>query len=97
VAAEYALILAIGALAVIAGVLFLGGEVDQLLRGAASRPGVLEPPPAVCEPGYGGACVPTFPPDLDCDDLRDRGIPLPLPVDGEDPHGLDPDGDGLGC
>ncbi|HXF98711.1 MAG TPA: thermonuclease family protein [Gaiellaceae bacterium] len=60
------------------------------------------PPPAAasggrCDPGYVGACVPPYPPDLDCDDLRARGLPLPVRVVGADPHRLDGDGDGYGC
>jgi hypothetical protein len=44
-----------------------------------------------CEPGY-DPCVPTYPPDLNCDDLDG-----PYTVTGSDPHGLDADGDGVGC
>jgi hypothetical protein len=44
-----------------------------------------------CEPGY-DPCVPTYPPDLDCADLNG-----PYSVSGSDPHGLDADGDGVGC
>ena len=50
-----------------------------------------------CDPGYTGGCVPPYPPDLDCADIRTRGIPTPVRIVGSDPHGLDGDGDGLGC
>ena len=50
-----------------------------------------------CDPNYAGGCVPPYPPDLDCADLRARGIPTPVKVVGADPHHLDGDGDGLGC
>jgi micrococcal nuclease len=50
-----------------------------------------------CDPSYVGACIPPPPPDLDCSDLRARGIPLPVRVVGPDPHHLDGDHDGLGC
>jgi endonuclease YncB( thermonuclease family) len=50
-----------------------------------------------CDPGYAGGCVPHYPPDLDCADIRARGIPTPVRVVGPDPHGLDGDGDRLGC
>jgi micrococcal nuclease len=50
-----------------------------------------------CDASYGGACVPPPPPDLDCDDLRSRGLDLPVLVRGRDPHRLDGDGDGYGC
>ena len=60
------------------------------------------PPPASggggrCDPNYSGGCVPPYPPDLDCADLRALGIPLPVRVVGQDPHRLDGDGDRLGC
>lgn len=50
-----------------------------------------------CDPGYAGGCVPPYPPDLDCADVKGRGIPTPVRVLGSDPHRLDGDGDGLGC
>ena len=50
-----------------------------------------------CDPNYSGACVPPYPPDLDCADLRRLGIRLPVRVVGQDPHRLDGDRDGLGC
>jgi endonuclease YncB( thermonuclease family) len=52
---------------------------------------------AGCDPNYAGGCVPPYPPDDDCADLRARGIPTPVRVVGDDPHHLDGDGDGLGC
>jgi endonuclease YncB( thermonuclease family) len=50
-----------------------------------------------CDRNYAGGCVPPYPPDVDCGDLRARGIPTPVRVVGDDPHHLDGDGDGLGC
>lgn len=44
-----------------------------------------------CAPGY-EPCIPPYPPDLDCSDLRG-----PIRVTGSDPHGLDGDGNGVGC
>lgn len=53
-------------------------------------------PPAVpgegCDANYEGACVPPYPPDVDCADLG-----APVRVVGADPHRLDGDGDGTGC
>jgi endonuclease YncB( thermonuclease family) len=46
---------------------------------------------AGCEPGY-SPCVPLYPPDVDCADVNG-----PIQVTGTDPHGLDGDGDGIGC
>lgn len=45
-----------------------------------------------CDTGYSGACVPQYPPDIDCADVGSRVL-----VGGSDPHGLDRDGDGIGC
>jgi competence protein ComEC len=57
------------------------------------------PPSPQCDPHYSGACVPPFPPDLNCADLRALGLALPVRVVviGQDPHELDRDLDGLGC
>jgi endonuclease YncB( thermonuclease family) len=54
------------------------------------------PPPARCDPNYAGGCVPPYPPDLDCADIRALGI-APVRVIGSDPHRLDGDNDGIGC
>lgn len=49
-------------------------------------------PASGCDPNY-SPCVPPYPPDLDCPDI---GHPVQV-VGGSDPHGLDRDGDGVGC
>jgi len=46
---------------------------------------------AGCESGY-SPCVPSYPPDVDCADVAGS-----VTVTGSDPHGLDADGDGIGC
>lgn len=46
---------------------------------------------AGCEPGY-SPCVPSYPPDVDCAEVAGS-----VTVTGSDPHGLDADGDGVGC
>jgi endonuclease YncB( thermonuclease family) len=65
-----------------------------------SGPGRTQPPrhfaPPGCDPNYAGACIPPYPPDLDCADLRARGL-APVRVIGSDPHRFDGDGDGIGC
>lgn len=48
-----------------------------------------------CDPNYEG-CVPLFPPDLNCSDIKKLGL-APVRVIGRDPHRLDADGDGIGC
>ena len=46
-----------------------------------------------CDPSYPARCVPPFPPDLDCDQIRFANFVIA----GPDLHDLDGDGDGLGC
>lgn len=63
-----------------------------------SGPRSSKPPPnGKCDPNYAGACVPPYPPDLDCADLRALGLKLPVRVVRGDPHRLDGDRDGWGC
>src|SRR3990170_2561962 len=45
-----------------------------------------------CDPNYSGECVPKSSRDLDCADVGKN-----IKVTGSDPHGLDRDGDGIGC
>lgn len=45
-----------------------------------------------CDPNYSGVCIPIDSPDLDCSDFSG-----PVTVSGNDRHGLDRDGDGIGC
>jgi excalibur calcium-binding domain-containing protein len=48
--------------------------------------------PEKCDPNY-DPCVPPYPPDVDCADVSG-----PVTVTGSsDPHGLDRDGNGIGC
>jgi hypothetical protein len=44
-----------------------------------------------CDPNYSG-CVPAYPPDVDCAEVGET-----VTVVGSDPHGLDADGDLVGC
>lgn len=46
-----------------------------------------------CDFSYPGVCIPSAPPDLDCDDLSVTNFQ----VIGADPHGFDGDKDGVGC
>ncbi len=48
-------------------------------------------PAGNCDPNY-DPCVPPFPPDVNCPDVDG-----PVTVEGDDPHGLDRDGDGSAC
>jgi micrococcal nuclease len=64
--------------------------------GQSGPPSRTRPPSGKCDPNYAGGCVPPYPPDLDCADIRAMGI-APVRVVGSDPHRLDGDHDGLGC
>ncbi len=46
-----------------------------------------------CDPNYAGACLPVYPPDVDCRDIVARDIR----VVGTDVHRLDVDRDGIAC
>jgi endonuclease YncB( thermonuclease family) len=48
-----------------------------------------------CDPNYAG-CIPLYPPDLNCSDIKTLGL-APVTVIGKDPHRLDGDGDGQAC
>jgi micrococcal nuclease len=52
-------------------------------------------PKAKCDPNYQG-CIPPYPPDLDCTDIKRMGL-APIRVIGTDVHKFDGDGDGIGC
>jgi len=70
--------------------------LDPTSAVATGRSGPASTPKAngKCDPNYTGGCVPPYPPDVDCADIRALGI-APVRVIGSDPHGLD--GDGWGC
>jgi micrococcal nuclease len=64
-------------------------------RGDTTKP---DPSPqrksrARCDANYAGACIPPYPPDVDCRDIRDRNFRSI----GTDPHNLDVDHDGIAC
>jgi hypothetical protein len=46
-----------------------------------------------CDPNYSGACVPRYPPDVDCSQIPATNFR----VVGVDVHGLDRDGNGIAC
>jgi micrococcal nuclease len=51
------------------------------------------PPRSGCDPDYAGACIPPYPPDLDCDQIPYRNFR----VVGTDVDHFDSDGDGIAC
>ncbi len=58
------------------------------------------PPEPACDPNYQGACLDPDSPDYDCAGGSGNGpdyVSGPVYIVGSDPHGLDSDGDGVGC
>jgi hypothetical protein len=60
-----------------------------------STPVTAPSPSTGCDPNYAG-CIPLYPPDLNCSDIKSLGL-APVTVIGKDPHRLDGDGDGKAC
>ena len=59
-----------------------------------------EPPAQTCDPSYPSVCIPIGAADYDCAGGSGNGpnyIAGPITVLPPDPHGLDRDGDGIGC
>jgi len=46
-----------------------------------------------CDPSYPDVCIPAYPPDLDCGEIRYANFKVLQP----DEHGFDGDNDGIGC
>jgi Flp pilus assembly pilin Flp len=93
---EFALLVAVTAIALIAAIVFLRSSVSGVFRKSSESVGTFTPPPVACASSYSGGCVPPYPPDIDCSDLRALGLSN-ITVTGPDPHHLDPDGDGIAC
>ena len=78
-----------------------GHRPDRLDRRRApsppTSPAPSTPPPAParpgCDPNYAGACIPVYPPDVNCGDIPDRNFQ----VVGTDVHHFDVDKDGIAC
>ena len=62
-------------------------DASSCAGGTADAPVV-----AGCDPNYAGACVPPYPPDVDCIDIRHEVV-----VIGDDVHNLDLGGDNKAC
>ena len=64
-----------------------------------TNPAPSEPPDADCDPNYEGACLDPNSPDYDCEGGSGDGPDYtgPVTVVGDDPFGLDRDGDGSAC
>jgi Flp pilus assembly pilin Flp len=100
---EYALILSGLAIAAIVAVIYMSGALRDTFGRATPSPDAQSTrtqafrPPVTCDPHYVGACIPSPPPDLDCDDLAQIGVTSTVTVSDSDPQHLDPDGDGIAC
>ena len=51
----------------------------------------------VCHPSYPTVCIPPPPPDLECSQIPYRQFTVRHDVANPDPHGFDPDHNGVGC
>ena len=67
----------------------------KTVGGNISHVSATPPAGANCDPNYTG-CIPIFPADVDCTDIKRLGL-APVKVVGTDIHKLDRDGDGVGC
>jgi Flp pilus assembly pilin Flp len=94
--AELALLLALCAIGLLVALYAFRAELSNSFRGSAKEVASFKPPVVACDANYAGACVPPYPPDVDCSDLEALGIG-DVVIKGSDPHDLDPDGDGIGC
>src|SRR5215208_1557562 len=55
------------------------------------------PPPTLCDASYPSVCIPSPPPDLDCNDLPFREFRVRRDIPSPDPHRLDQSEDGIAC
>ena len=100
---EYALILAALAIAAIVAVVYMSGALRDKFGRATPSPDAQSTrtqtfrPPVTCDVHYIGACIPSPPPDQDCDDLAQMGVTGTVTVVDSDPQHLDGDGDGIAC
>jgi Flp pilus assembly pilin Flp len=93
---EFALLVALTAVALVVAVAFFRTSASGAFRRSGEKVGTFTPPPVSCDPGYSGGCVPPYPPDIDCSDFAALGL-SGITVTGSDPHHLDPDGNGIAC
>jgi micrococcal nuclease len=69
------------------------GNTTKPDPGAAAPRRAASPPSSGCDPNYAGACIPPYPPDLDCNQIPYRNFR----VVGTDVDHFDVDGDGVAC
>jgi len=78
------------------GAYFTGDTIEEIcnLQGVAIYGGAANvPAEKICDPSYPDMCIAPYPPDLDCGEIRYVNFRVLQP----DPHGFDPDKDGIGC
>ncbi len=74
-------------------------QVPEPIQQQVPAPGFEDVPEMIveseinCDPSYPTVCIPPWPPDLDCGEIRYTNFEV-LP---DDPHGFDRDKDGIGC
>lgn len=86
------------AIGLILAVIFFRGTIADRFRGSGSEAsGPFRPPATQCDPSYSGACIPSPPPDITCQQLEELGISEVRLTGSDDPQDLDSDGDGIGC
>jgi hypothetical protein len=69
-------------------------EATQAVVQTGQGGGVGQAVQSECDASYPDVCIPSPPPELNCDD---EGVPENFEVSGSDPHGFDGDNDGIGC
>jgi hypothetical protein len=77
----------------------IGFTVLSLTRDAQLRNNIASATPKFvgCAASYPTICVPPPPPSLGCADIAARNFRVIYSVPAPDPHGFDPDHDGVGC
>lgn len=84
--------------AIILGIIFVGikePKNDSIISQGSVQQS-LEPTQTTsqkCDPSYPDVCIPTYPPDLDCNQISYSNFRVLQP----DRHGFDADLDGIGC
>ncbi len=71
------------------GILIGASAIVAFILGSVTLAGIASPR---CDAAYPDVCIPSPPPDLNCNDISDRNFQVLPP----DPH-LDRDHDGIGC
>jgi len=77
----------------------IGQQILQQMGKQVPAPGFEDVPEMIveseldCDPSYPDVCIDPYPPDMDCGEIGYVNFKVIPP----DPHGFDPDNDGIGC